>query len=140
MINGREYSWENINVVLPGKNQPVDGIKAIEYTVERDHAEVYGRGSEPVAISSGQKKFSGSMELLQSEVEALQETLPPGKDLTDLAPFTVVLSYDPDDGGTVKTDRLEYVRIKSINKGGKSGDKELPSKCDLAIGKIRFNV
>lgn len=139
MINGNEYAWEDVQVLIPGKLIPIDGVAAIEYDESKDHTEVYGRGSKPVALGRGKTSFSGSMTLLQSEFEALQASLPVGKSVTQMTPFNVTVAYAPA-GGVATVDQLVAVRIKKFKKGGKSGDDHMEVVCDLAIGDILYNV
>jgi len=139
MINGNEYAWEDIAVIIPGKVAPIDGIEAIEYEESKEHTNIHGRGDEPVAFGRGKKDFSGSLTLLQSEFEALQQSLPPGRSVTSMAPFNITVSYAPE-GGIDTTDLLIGVRIKKFKKGGKTGDDHMPVVCDLIIGKIDYNV
>ena len=139
MINGNEYAWEDVQVILPGKATPVEGIVAIEYEESKDHTEVYGRGSKPVALGRGKTSFNGSMTLNQSEFEALQQSLPFGKSVTQLAPFNVTVAYAPE-GGIATVDQLIAVRIKKFKKGMKNGDGNMEVVCDLAIGDIKYSV
>lgn len=139
MINGNEYSWEDIQVLFPGKNSPVDGVAAIEYEVKKDHSNIYGRGSKPVAMGRGKEEYAGSITLLQSEVEALQKTLEKGKNLTNIPAFNIVVSYVPPDG-VIVTDQLVQCRFAEIKKGMKSGDPNMEIQLKLVIGDIIFNA
>jgi hypothetical protein len=137
MINGFEYSWEDISISL--LKRLITGFTAIEYTASKEHMNVRGRGSLPVAMGRGRKDFMGSITMLQSEVEAIQASLPKGKDLTDLAPFKVIVSYAPE-GGVVTTDELLYCRFSSLPKGMNEGDGNMAITLPLVIGKINYNV
>lgn len=139
MINGNEYAWEDVQVIIPGKIQPIDGVAAIEYEESKDHTEVHGRGSKPVALGRGKTTFSGSMTLLQSEFEALQQSVPKGKSVTQIPAFNITVAYAPA-GGVSTVDKLVAVRIKKFKKGGKTGDDHMEVVCDLAIGDILYNV
>lgn len=139
MINGNEYAYEDIAVILPGSATPVDGVAAIEYETKKDHTNIYARGDKPVAMGRGKKEFAGSMTLLQSTVEAMQAGLPVGKDLTDITAFTVTVAYAPE-AGVATVDQLLYVRISAYKKGMKTGDGNMTVDCTLAIGDIKYNV
>lgn len=139
MINGAEYSWEDIQVILPGKALPVDGVTGIEYTVKKEHTNIYGRGDKPIATGRGKKEYSGSLSILQSELEALQASLAAGKDITDMAPFQITVAYAPE-GGVIKTDILKSVRFGEVKKGMKSGDPNMEIQIPLIIGDIVFNA
>jgi|JI8StandDraft_2_1071088.scaffolds.fasta_scaffold05048_9 hypothetical protein len=137
MVNGFEYSWEDVNLVLFGKL--IEGIEAVDYSVSKSHTNVYGRGADPVAMGRGKKEYSGRLSILQSEFEAIQARIPAGKDITDVAPFSVTVSYAPE-GGAVVTDQLTYVRVSSFQKGMKNGDGNMVIELALVIGKIKLNV
>lgn len=139
MINGNEYAWEDIAVILPGSAAPQDGVTAIEYETKKDHTNIYARGDKPVAMGRGKKEYNGSCTLLQSTVEALQVGLIPGKDLTNIAPFTITVAYAPE-GGVATVDQLLFARVSSYKKGMKTGDGNMTIDCTLVIGDIKYNV
>jgi hypothetical protein len=139
MINGNEYSWEDVKVILPGSSAPVDGIVSIDYTVKKDHTNIYARGDKPIKMGRGKKEFMAAMTLLQSAVEEIQNGLPPGKDLTDISAFPVTVGYCPE-GGVATVDQLLFVRISEYKKGMKTGDGNMTVDCTLVVGDIIFNV
>jgi hypothetical protein len=139
MVNGNEYAWEDLKVVLPGSTIPEDGVVELEYNYKKEHTNIYGRGAKPVATGRGKEEMDGSITLLQSTVEALQASLPAGKNITHLQPFTITASYAPE-GGKATTDRLLYCRFKELPKGMKNGDDHMEIKIPLAIGDILYNV
>src|SRR5688572_27229923 len=98
MINGNEYAWEDLQIVMEGKAQPLEGVTEIEYTTKKEHTNIYGKGDKPVAMGRGKKEPGGKIVLLQSEFEALQQSLPAGKDATDRKPFTITVAYAPEGG------------------------------------------
>ena len=138
MINGNEYAWEDIQVVLFGR--VVEGITAIEYSMKKEHTNIYGRGSKPIAMGRGKNEPTGSITLLQSEVEAIQAGLPKGMSLVDIPAFNIPVSYAPETGGVVTTDTLFACRFAEVKKGGKQGDANMPVELPLVIGDIGFNV
>lgn len=138
MINGFEYATEDTKVILPGKMTPEEGVVAIEYEVEKDHVDIVGLTGDTVAMGRGKKGRKGSVTVLQSVIEGMQETLLPGQDLTDLAPFTITVGYAPA-GGKMTFDILQFCRIRKVPKGMKAGDTHMEVKLDLAIGKILYN-
>ncbi len=137
MINGFEYSYEDISITFA--NKLMVGFNAVKYSVKKEHKNVYGRGAKPVAMGRGKKDFAGSITLNQSELEAIQAQLPAGKDLTDLAPFKVIVSYAPE-GGVITTDALLFCRIGDYEKGMKHGDGNMEIEFPLVIGDINYNI
>lgn len=139
MINGNEYSWEDIKIIIPGSSKPVEGAVEISYEEEKEHKNIYGRGDKPVAMGRGSVKYTAKLVLLQSDVEAMIATLPKGKSLTQLPPFLVTVGYAPD-GGVATIDHLEYCRILKFDKGMKQGDPNKEITLDLLPGNIKYNV
>jgi len=113
-INGYEYGWVDVQVVIEGSPLVVRGITGFSYGPKRAHENVYGAGSKPVAKSRGKKEFAGKITLLQSEAEALQAALPVGFDLTDMD-VNITVSYAPT-GGTIVTDQLVGCRFPDYSK------------------------
>jgi len=134
MIQNVEYAWEDIIVVAFGR--PLTGIQGIEYTTSKVRNPIYGRGDKPHSISRGQKSFTGTMTLLQSELEAIHKQLPPGKDITDIVEFTIVVSYAPE-GGVITTDKLMSCCVTELKKGMKTGDDSMVIELPLVIGDIK---
>lgn len=137
MINGFEYSWEDISLTVFGKL--VTGFAGIDYNTEKQHMNIYGRGSKPVAMGRGNKQFSGTLVLLQSELESIQAKLPKGKDITDVTSTKITVSYAPE-GGVITTDVLKNVRFTSIPKGMKQGAANMEIQMPFICGDIEYNV
>jgi hypothetical protein len=135
-INGTEYGFVDLKVIIPGSSVPSDGVIGIKYKTKREKKNIKGRGGKPVARARGSKDHEGSITVLQSVVEALEAQLGPDEDLTDLAPFNITVSYAMD-GGTVKTDRLEFVEFTEYEKGLKEGDTNMEIELPLIIGNIK---
>lgn len=137
MINGQEYSFEDVQVYV--FEEPLNGIEGIEYIAELDHYNIYGRGSKAVAVGRGQERFSGTLWLLQNEAEKLQEKLSFGQNLTHLQPFDITISYAPDNG-IIKTDVLKYCRISRYAKRLRNGEGFMLVELPLVIGQINYNI
>lgn len=139
MINGNEYAWEDLQIVMEGKAQPLQGVAEIEYTTKKEHSNIYGKGDDPVAMGRGKREYSGKIVLLQSEFEALQRSMPGGSDVTKKVPFAITVAYAPE-GGVETTDELLYCRINEVKKGMKTGDGNQLIELPLTIGKINYNI
>lgn len=126
-FNSNQYAWSDIKVIILGRE--VTGIQGVEYTPSTEKEYVYGRGSNPLGIQSGNKAVKGSIKLLQSEVTALSAAVKaanPLYNLTDVS-FDLIVSYGDD---TVTTDIINGVEITDYTKGMSQNDKymeiELP--------------
>lgn len=131
-FNSKEYEWADVSVVMAGRS--VTGIRGIEYSSSQEKEALYAKGNKPHGIQRGNKSYSGTITLLQSELEALSEAA--GSDALD-ATFNVVVCYgNPMKGDTIKTDLLAGVEITEIPKGLKQGDKFM----EIALPVIMLDV
>lgn len=135
MVNGREFSWEELSAAINGR--VIEGIQGIEYTTETAHYNIKGRGKGNVAISVGQDDCDGSITLLQSEVEAIQASVPPGGKITRLV-FDVTVGYVPEVAGVPVFDRLLGCRIKKLTKAYKNSDGFMVCDLPLMIYDIQY--
>ena len=138
MINGQEYAWEDMQIVLEG-GQVLEGIVEINYEKGKDHTNIYARGADPKATGRGKNEYGSNMVLLQSEFDKWNNSLGQGKDVTDLTGFGITVSYAPE-GGKETTDQLLTVRVRKFKKGMKTGDGNMTIDCELLPGKIKFNI
>ena len=135
LINGHEYCWADIAVAIAG--MPVTGITGIEYNDDQEIADIYGAGRYPVSRSKGRITCTGKISLLMSEVAALVRTSPNGR-LQDIPPFTIVVSYIPDEGGAVVIDTLRNCQFKSNKRSWSEGDTSKSTDIDLAVSHIEW--
>ena len=125
-FNTREYEWADVSVVVAGRM--VTGIRGVSYTSSQEKEALYGKGNKPHAIQRGNKAYSGSIKLLQSELEALERAA--GGDALD-ASFNIVVAYgNPSKGDVITTDLMKGCEITESPKGLSQNDKfmevELP--------------
>jgi len=69
LINGVNYSWANIKLVLFGV--PVVGITKIEYKKKQKKENHYGMGTEPVSRGYGNVEYEGKITLYKDEWNAI---------------------------------------------------------------------
>lgn len=136
LINGHEYGWADIAVSIAGPI--VTGITGIEYDDDQEIVNVYGAGRYPVSRGKGRITCSGKITLLTSEVIALQKKAPNGR-LQDIAPFPIIVSYIPDDGGEVVVDKLRNCQFKTNKRNWAEGDTSKPVDIDLIISHIEWH-
>lgn len=126
MFNSREYEWADISVVMAGRT--VTGIRAIKYTKSQEKEALYAKGNLPHSIQHGNKSYAGSITLLQSELEAIEQAS--DGDALD-ANFDIMIAYgNPLKGDVIQTDYIKGAELTEIPKGMSQGDKfaeiELP--------------
>ena len=138
MFNSRQYDWSNVEVLMLGR--PVTGVRGIEYNAEQEKEAVYGRGNNPLSLQKGNRSYSGSITLLQSEIEALQVAAGNKKDILDLPAFDVVIAYVPQGGGDIITDIVKGVEFTSVPKSINQNDKFMEVALPFIALKIEYNV
>lgn len=132
LVNGREYGWADITVNISAT--AVAGIRAVKYEEEQEKENIYGAGRNPVSRGYGRIKVTGSITLLSSTVFALQEVAPKGK-LHDIAPFPIVVVYQPEKGKIVRH-TLKDCEFKKTAFDWKEGDLSKEVELELVIGSI----
>lgn len=135
LINGKEYSWGDISVLINGTF--VTGITGIEYSDEQEVTDNYGAGRYPVSRSKGRITCAGKITLYSSEVNALVKQSANGR-LQDLAAFDITVSYVPDDGGVVVTDKLRNCQFKKNERSWSEGDASKTVDLELAVSHIEW--
>lgn len=118
LINGVEYAWGDITLTLGG--EPVVGITAIDYGEEQVIENHYGAGRYPVSRSKGKITPSAKITASLNEVIRWQNQSPTGR-LQDLDPFTIVVSYIPEEGEVVN-DKILNCQFTKNTRSCKEGD------------------
>lgn len=132
LINGINYSWSNISVVLFGT--PVVGIVSITYIRKQKKENNYGSGAQPVSRGYGNYEYEGSIELYMDTWKSIIASSP-GRDPLRIAPFNIPVTYGGS-GVLVTKDVLRAVEFMDDPLDGKSGDTKLMVKIPLIIGSI----
>lgn len=126
MFNSREFEWSDVTVVLAGKD--VTGIRGISYSPAQEKEALYAKGNKPHSIQRGNKSYSGSVRVLQSELLALQAAA--GGDILDIATDIVVAYGNPIQGDVIHTDLVRGVSFtevpQAINQNDKFMEIEIP--------------
>ncbi|KMQ70239.1 hypothetical protein [Chryseobacterium koreense] len=125
-INGREYEWGDLTLVLAGRD--LTRFRGIKYSEKVEREPVWAKGRQPVAIQSGNESYEGEIKMLQSEYEALIKA---GKGTIKSLSVDALVSYgDPFKGDNMITDRIESLRFtegaKEFNQGDKFAEVTLP--------------
>lgn len=132
MINGSEYGWSSIAFNIGGV--PVTGIRAIKYEEEQEKENIYGAGSNPISRGYGRVKSTASVTLLGATVMALKAKAPKGQ-LHRIAPFTIVVAYQPE-AGPVQIHHIKNVEFKKTSFDWKEGDTHKEIELELIISHI----
>lgn len=132
LINGREYGWGDISVTISAA--VLSGIRAIKYEEDQEKENIYGAGRNPVSRGYGRIKTTGSITLLSATVFAMQAIAPKGK-LHNLAPFPILVAYQPESGAIIKH-VLKNCEFKKTTFDWKEGDMSKEIELELVISHI----
>lgn len=141
IINGRQYEWADISLILGGRL--VTGARGISYKESQEKELLYGKGNRPMSIQKGNKKYEGSVTLLQSEVETLKElgrSIVGRASILDLNLNAVVCYGDPSKGDVMLTDQLFNIRFTEVEKSMKQGDKNMEVTLPFICTDIKYGV
>jgi hypothetical protein len=132
VINGVNYSWGNLSVVLFGNI--VIGIKKIEYFAKQDKANNYGFGQQPVSRGYGRYEYSGSMDLYTDEWKKIIASSP-NNDPLQISPSDIQIVFA---GSRVlpNKDVLRMVEFLENPFTASEGDTSLMVTIPLIIGSI----
>lgn len=141
IINGRQYEWADISLILGGRL--VRGARGISYKESQEKELLYGKGNRPMSIQKGNKKYEGSVTLLQSEVETLKElgrSIVGRASILDLNLNAVVCYGDPSKGDVMLTDQLFNIQFTEVEKSMKQGDKNMEVTLPFICTDIKYGV
>lgn len=136
LVNGIEFSWASLSFGFLG-NSDVKGVKSINYKKIKASENLYGQGDDPIAIGFGQNTYEGEIQLMMKDIRAIRAAA--GKDLTEIAPFTITVQYangtDP-----ITTDKVLHCRFGEDGMTGEAGAVELPMTIPLQIAGLELGV
>lgn len=136
LINGEAHSWSQIDVILLGR--VVEGISAITYESSQEKVNNFGRGVKAVSRGRGKKNHTASITLSEAEIVAIEKALPVGKDLSDIAAFPIVVTFNNNGTHTVhKLMSCEFMnRGVDVNTDSTNVERQL----DLIVGDINYKA
>lgn len=128
-INGREYEWADISLILGGV--PIIGFRVINYKRAREKEAMFAKGRKAHSIQSGNELVTGNITFTQSQLEALE--MATGGNVLE-AKFDIVVSYGAElnvtsvTSAVTSTDIIIGAEFTEYEKGMSQGDKfmEIP--------------
>lgn len=133
LVNGVNYSWTNINLVLFGV--PVKGITKVMYKKKKEKTNNYGQGEEPVSRGGGRVEYEASIELYRDEWQRIIN-VSPSKNPLDIPPFDIPVVF----GGsrvTAQTDVLLSCEFLEDAFESTEGDTSIKITLPLIIAGIK---
>lgn len=136
---GKLTGWNSITLRIFGRD--VVGIRRVQYSDEQAIVNGYGAGKMPVGEEEGNYSATASIDLLNEEVLAIQNALPPGTRLQDIPGFDIVVSYEYGATGTLKrTDIIHNCRFTNNGVEVSQGDGAIVRSFTLKTSHITHNV
>lgn len=139
-INGREYSWADITLIVGGRD--IVGVTSINYKATQDKTPLYGKGNKPIAIQTGNIGYEGDITILQSELNTMQELAraTTGNSSVLALNLNAVVCYgDPLKGDVMTVDRLFNIQFTETPKGMKQGDANMEIQLPFVCTDIKYN-
>jgi len=133
---GKLTGWNSVKINLLGRD--VEGCSEVDYNDEVEMESVYGAGNMPIGYGEGAYKAKASFTLLNEERLAIIDSLPPGVRLQEIAPFTVIVSYEYEN--VIYKDIIHNCKFKTNGVSVKQKDMSINHKFDLLISHIDYNV
>lgn len=138
MANSREFSAKDVQISIFGR--AINAI-SVSYSATQAKTNMYVLGKKtPYAKTIGRKEYEGEIVLPQSEFEALQRSLPAGKDVLDIAPTDVTILYLDEVTSFIVVDALKAVEFTSYTKEMAQDSEMMEVTLPLSIGDILLNV
>ncbi|KAA6347162.1 hypothetical protein EZS27_005331 [termite gut metagenome] len=132
---GRLIGWNSVTVNVLGRD--VEGITAVKYNDSKEKENSYGAGAYPIGRGEGNYAAEASITLKKEEIIAIQQMLPPGKRLTDIAPFDIVVEYEYQ---LMKyRDRIRNCEFTDNGVEVKQNDKTIDKEMKLIVSHIGWN-
>lgn len=135
-INGRTYSWNDIEVNLLGRT--VQGIDTIKYNDNQEKVENPGQGRYAVSRGYGPYTATASFSISRKEIEGVINALEPGKSLIDISPFEITITFRNDDNLLV-THILTNCEFLGDGVDTTQGDTVIKTEYELRISQVIWN-
>jgi hypothetical protein len=132
----KQYGWKEVSVVVLGRT--LEGITDVKVKRKVSKERQYGRGSQTQYILSGNEEISGSLTVLQDELEAINtavKAVNPALDISKVS-FDIVINYEAADGRAT-TDIVVGAQIEEYEKALAQGDMQM--KIELPFMATGFN-
>lgn len=119
LINGRTYAWADVTCIILGRK--VQGITAISWSQTQEKFNNPGQGNRPTSRSRGNRTATASVTLSIKEIAAIENALPAGKDILDIKPFPIIVSFNNDQNEFVSYE-LQHCEFLEFGYDGSQGD------------------
>lgn len=129
-VNGKAYSWGDVDLKLPGLSIE---IQEISYDDELEKEVVYGRGGKPRGYGRGNYKTSGKVTMLRDDYDALLDYCKQHNIAFFELEFPAAIVSYANEGDVTRQDVLNKVSFTKRSNKAAQGDKSLKVDLDLLI-------
>lgn len=132
MFDTQEVAWADISVRV--FDTTIKALRGSKYSKEKETEALYAAGSEPVGIQEGNNKYEGSLKVLKSGLDMMNEAARSAgyRDITDVPYQAIVITtnFKEGFGRPMRTDVKKGVKFskyeKNLDQGAKFMEVELP--------------
>jgi hypothetical protein len=132
-----EYAWNDITVVAGGR--VLGNLIEIKLSIKRKVTQIFGKGGKAKSRTKGNKVFTGTLGVLQSELIAFEQSAGKGKDATDIT-FDIIWNFTPKEGGEINTILIKDVDIEEYEIGMKQDDANMNVQLKFVAGDYIPNI
>lgn len=135
----KQYGWKDVSVVVLGRT--IEGITNVKVKRMVSKERQYGRGNQTQNILSGNEEVSGSLTLLQDEVNAITDAVKavnPALDITKVS-FDIIINYENAEGKST-TDVVTGVQVEEYEKAMEQGNTHMKIELPFLATGLKENV
>lgn len=136
LVNGINYSWGNISVVLMGV--PLVGITKISFNEKQAKENIYGVGTQPISRGHGNSEYEASITLLYDEVVRIKAAAPNNR-ILDIGPFEITVLWGGNRVAPIKT-ILQMAEFMEDPFEASQGDTKHEITIPLVIGGFKSSI
>ncbi len=135
LINGVNYSWQDLQIQIVGLTVPIVGITKVNYKPKQKKENNYGLGTKPISRGYGNYEFEGSIELYLDEWKAIQAASP-NNDPLQMSPFDIIIVMGDGTSTPLKKDVLQSCEFTDDDFKADQGNTKLLITATLIIANV----
>ncbi|MBV8255000.1 MAG: hypothetical protein JO154_20535 [Chitinophaga sp.] len=123
VFDSREFEWADVKVVLFGRE--ISGLRGLTFKKSYEKEVIYGAGNTPQAVQRGNKKYDGTLTILKSEFDMLNEAAVVAgfDDIVDVPAHLISITCTYSNDSKIQVNQLLNVEFTDYEDGMKQGEK-----------------
>lgn len=138
-VNSQELEWKHAKLTF--LSTIIRGLRGFKYKKETDSEHLFAGGDEAVGIQSGNKKVTGSIKLLKSEIDRLNKAArAAGYDDFGDVPYQLIVAvfnYKVAFGREQETDVITGIKFTEWEKAMEQGAKMMEVDCPFLAMSVK---